>query len=113
VKLQAWIYVLPMAGRDTDAVIAQVAGLKAALDPLLERGAFTGWAIDSLLTDDDYAEKDVDREFVEPITGGALPAIFLNLTYDLERNAPGDAEVDALIARTGLVHSFTDPPVSH
>lgn len=111
-KLQAWIYVLPMAGRDLDAVTARVAELRAALDPLLRRGAFTGWAIDSLLTDDDFDEKDVDREFVEPITGGELPAIFLNITYDLESNAPGDPGVDDLIARTGLVHSFTDPPVS-
>jgi hypothetical protein len=112
VKYQAWIYVLPMAGRDTEAVIAQVTAMKAALDPLLERGVFTGWAIDSLLTDDDFDTKDVDREFVDPITGGELPAVFLNITYDLERNAPGDPAVDAFLARTGLVHSFTDPPVS-
>ena len=64
------------------------------------------------MTDDDFDEKDVDREFVEPITGGELPAIFLNITYDLETNAPGDPEVDAFIARAGLVHSLTDPPAS-
>ncbi|GIE94710.1 hypothetical protein [Paractinoplanes rishiriensis] len=111
-KLQAWIYVLPMAGRDTGAVIAQVAEMKAALDPLLERGVFAGWRIFSLLTDDDFDDKDVDREFVEPITGGELPAVFLNITYDLERNSPGDPQVEAFLDRTGLVHSFTDPPVS-
>jgi hypothetical protein len=112
VNYQAWIYVLPLPGRDREAVIAQVAEMKAALDPLLDRGVFTGWAIDSLLTEDDFDDRDIDPELVEPITGGELPAIYLNITYDLDRNAPGHREVDDFVTRTGLVHSFTDPPVA-
>jgi len=112
VNLQAWIYVLPLAGRDTDAVVAEVAKLKQALDPMLARGAFAGWQVFSLLTEDDFDEKDVDPGMVEPITGGELPAIFLNITYDLDKGPAGDPQVDALIERTGLRHSLTDPPVS-
>ena len=110
--LQAWIYVLPMAGRDTDAVAAEVAALKEALDPMLARGAFAGWQAFSLLTEDDFDDKDVDPGLVEPVTGGELPAIFLNITYDRDKGPAGDGEVDALVARSGLRHTFTDPPVS-
>jgi hypothetical protein len=112
VNLQAWIYALPMAGRDADAAVAQVAALREALDPMLARGAFAGWHAAALLSEDDLEEEDIDPEWIEPATGGELPAVFLNITYDRDQGSAGDAELDALIARTGLRHTLTDPPVS-
>jgi hypothetical protein len=78
-RMQCWIYATVVAGEEE--CIAKCAVLRESLNPLLEAGAFLGWQASSLLTHEDYREKDVDPEWVEPVTHGALPAIQLNVTY--------------------------------
>jgi hypothetical protein len=108
-RLQCWIYAVAAAGEDD--CIARCAMLRESLNPLLEAGAFAGWAASSLLTRDDYEEKDIDPEWVEPVTHGALPAIQLNVTYDLDRHQPNNAAVDAILSQAGFAYVGKDGPV--
>jgi hypothetical protein len=108
-RMQCWIYATVVAGEEE--CIAKCAVLRESLNPLLEAGAFLGWQASSLLTHEDYREKDVDPEWVEPVTHGALPAIQLNVTYDLDGHQPSNAAVDAILSQTGFKYVGKDGPV--
>ena len=108
-RMQCWIYATLAAGEEE--CIAKCAMLRKNLNALLQAGVFLGWAASSLLTQDDYEDKDIDPEWVEPVTHGALSAIYLNVTYDLDRHQPGNTEVEAILAQAGFEYVFKDGPV--
>jgi hypothetical protein len=108
-RMQCWIYATVVAGEEE--CIIKCAELRESLNSLLEAGIVLGWAASSLLTQDDYQEKDIDPEWVEPVTHGALPAISLNVTYDLDRHQPNNTEVNAILSQTGFEYVGKDGPV--
>lgn len=105
--LQCWIYAAAPAG--PEAAISTIRSLREALQPRLTAGTLAGYSAVALLEPDDFADEDIDPALVEPVTHGALPAVYLNLTYDLDRQRPGGPEIESLLAGAGLVHVLTDP----
>jgi hypothetical protein len=109
-NLQAWIYAARKDDDTPEEVLATVRMLGVDLEARLAAGSLAGYRATAVLVDDDFEDQDIERALVEPVTGGTLPAIYLNLTYDLDRHQPVAAELETQLSDAGLVHVLTDPP---
>jgi hypothetical protein len=108
VILQCWIYSAAFTSDELAAATAR--SLDDSLDQVLADGAIAGYRTMALVNDDDFADEDIDRDLVDRGTGGLLPAVYVNVTYDLDRHSAAPAKVRDLMARWGLMHVLTDPP---
>lgn len=92
-----------------DATIALVRRLREALRPHREAGTLEGFRAVAITEPDDFDEHDIDPDLVEHVTQGALPALYLNLTYDIDHQQPDHPAIASLLADTGVEHVLTYP----
>lgn len=57
----------------------------------------------------DIEDYDIDTELVDRATGGKLPALNVNLSFDLDVGPAGEPEIDVLIREFQLQHVATLP----
>lgn len=89
-----------------DDAQAQVRELGRALDARYQRGELRGYESFVVASDDDYLDYDLEhvRSLVEPITRGALPFIWLNITV----TSLSEASVAEEVERFGLIALTTE-----
>lgn len=103
------IYVTRDGCVDRDAALNHVHELGDLLRARYERGELRGFESCVLASDDDYAENDLEymRAQIEAVTGGALPAIWVNVTFPAPVSDDGDGMAE-LVTRFGLIHLITE-----
>jgi len=106
-KLECWIYVTTEDLGDRPSTLAKLHALGDRLRQLTVDRPGLGYSAASLFDPASFEEEDVDRELVESVTSGKLPAIYLNLTYDLKRIVPGDPLIEAILKDYGFRHALT------
>jgi hypothetical protein len=72
-----------------------------------EIGDILGYRIAALGHPEDFDDFDIDREFVESATNGALPVVYCSIT-----TLPGDADAPDLGPGSWLVTTFALNPIS-
>jgi hypothetical protein len=82
-----------------EAAREQMRAATVPLDALYDGKVISGYQMFVIQTEDDYDEYDLDRPGIERVTGGALPAIFLNITYELDEGPPDLAAAAPVIAQ--------------
>ncbi|GAB3893293.1 hypothetical protein GCM10029964_069830 [Kibdelosporangium lantanae] len=107
-NLQGWIYVATKDYGTREAVITALRELGARLETKVD-DSIAGFAAVALVEPDDFEEYDIDRREVEGVTHGRLPAIHLNITYDLDLHRVDDPEIAELLSAAGMTHVVTDP----
>lgn len=107
-KLQTWLYVTTHNCRDAAAARELAYELAEPLDELYYRKVISGYQALPIKSEDDYEEHDLDRPLIERETHGALPAIFLNVTYRIDQ-APADISAIApVLAKYQFRHLLTE-----
>lgn len=93
---------------DRDAAIDRVHEIADLLRARYERDELRGFESAVIACDDDYVRHDLEytRARIDAVTGGALPVIWLNVTFPAP--VSDDDGMAALIARFGLVHLLTE-----
>jgi hypothetical protein len=112
VKLQCWIYVSSKEYATRQAVMDALRAQERRLEHLADAGVFAGYHGVALVEPDDFEEDDIDRDLVESVTHGRLPAIYLNITYDLDLHRAGGPEIDSVLSDGGMTHVVTYPPAA-
>ncbi|WP_406159572.1 hypothetical protein OG298_20445 [Streptomyces sp. NBC_01005] len=92
-----------------DAAIDLMRSFGSRLASLLKSNALAGYRVVAITELDDFEEEDIDREIVESITIGRLPAIYINLTYDLDEHSPDDRELGLILSESGMVLALSYP----
>jgi hypothetical protein len=109
-KRQCRIYVTTESlSEDRTATRERLLTLGDRLKTLMEHTPGMGYSATVLYEPGDFEEEDIERELVEPTTGGQLPVMYLNLTYDLDQFGPGSAEEQAILRDYHFQHVLTDP----
>lgn len=91
------------------STLARLHALGARLKQLAADHPGLGFEAVALFELADFSDEEfVDRQIVESVTGGKLPAIYLNITYDLDRIGPGEPVIDSLLTEYGFKHALTD-----
>ena len=80
----------------------------AELAEIYERGVIAGYKLLVLKEEDDYEDQDLDRPLIERETGGAFPALYLNVTYRIDQTPPDGAAIEPIVARYGFHHLLTE-----
>lgn len=107
-KLQCQLFVTTHGCPDVETARQRVYAISARLDELYERSAISGYQLFVLKTEDDYEEYDLDRPSIERETLGVFPAIFLNVTYRIDK-APSDATaIEPLVVENRFHHLLTE-----
>ncbi|GLZ02379.1 hypothetical protein [Actinoplanes sp. NBRC 103695] len=107
-NLECWIYATRQGCETPESAVSVVRRLGPRFRSWLDAGLIAGYQAVALTDPEELVERDLDPEILDPVTHGELPAIYLNLTYELGGPRPDAAERDALLAEAGLVHVFTD-----
>jgi hypothetical protein len=102
-RFQSYIYVTTQGCEDRDAAFAVMDAIADRLADIAERRDGLGWQVIPLVEPISYEEFDVDRDLLESITGGRLPAVNVNLSFNLDRGPDSDQEVDVLLRQYGLI----------
>jgi hypothetical protein len=110
-RLQTQLYVTSQGCRDGEATRALMRAATKPLDDLYQQGVIAGYQLSVLETEDDYEDKDLDRPLIEGETGGALPVLFLNVTYRIDRSPPDTAAIDPVILEFAFRHLLTESDV--
>ncbi|MFC8828867.1 hypothetical protein ACFT9I_26360 [Streptomyces sp. NPDC057137] len=92
-----------------DETVALMRNLGSRLSVLQAEEALAGYQVVALTDSGDFEDEDVDRELVESVTLGRLPAIYVNLTYFTGRPKIQDAELNSLFSRAGMTLALTYP----
>lgn len=111
-NLQCWIYVGSGEYGSRQAVLEALRALESHLERRFKAESFAGYQAVALVEPDDFEEDDIDRDLVESVTQGRLPALYLNITYDLDVHRPGDPETESVLSAAGMTHVVTDPPAA-
>lgn len=90
--------------------VALMGNLGSRLSVLQREGALAGYQVVALVVPGDFEEEDIDRDLVEAVTLGRLPAIYLNLTFHTASPKVQDEELRSLFATAGMVLALRVKP---
>ena len=107
-KLQTRLYVTTRGCRDAETTRDLVHAITVPLDEKYNRKVISGYQMFVLKTKDDYDEYDLDGPMIERETHGVFPAIFLNVTYRIDREPPDVAAIEPLLTENGFRHLLTE-----
>ncbi|HPT49678.1 MAG TPA: hypothetical protein PKZ22_05680 [Accumulibacter sp.] len=102
-NFRSYIYATVDGCVDREATLTIVNAIADRLAAIAARNPALGWQVIPLVEPEDFDDFDVDARLLAPVTGGRLPAINVNLSFDIDRCADGDPEIDALLAAHGMV----------
>lgn len=108
-NLACRIYVSRQEFETQEAVVDIKNALGSRLSSLLNNEIIAGYAVTILSETDDFDEEDIDREIVESVTAGHLPAIYVNVTYDIDEHDAHSEEAASLLLGSGMVLAFSYP----
>lgn len=91
-----------------EAAIELMRAAGIPLDELYEQRRIAGYQLSVIATEDDYEEKDLNRQLIERETQGRLPALYLNVTYRIDREPPDVQAIEPLLSRYGFRHLLTE-----
>jgi hypothetical protein len=100
--LAARIYAITDGLEDPMAVKDKLAD---ALAERLAAGLLTGYEATVVDTEEEWDEQGLDREVIADVTGGRLPFVYVNLTYDVDDPRQRDAD------HADLIEAFRMRPV--
>jgi hypothetical protein len=75
--------------------------LRALLAEWYARKEISGYGVVSAMEPQDYLDYELDRELIEPVTHGAFPFVWVDLTY--EADAPPHRLLEALAREYNLL----------
>src|SRR5262249_40976236 len=84
VRLGARIYVTAAGFDDADGAVARRGELGAALGAILQEGLIAGYIAGSVTSEEQWDDEGVERAPIDALTGGALPVVYANITYDAD-----------------------------
>ena len=88
---------------DRSTTVALMHAIADRLVAITTLRPWIGWQVIPLIEDADFVDFDVDRQQLECVTKGLLPALNVNLSFDVERGASWDPNVEALMVEYGMV----------
>lgn len=108
-NLQTWVYATTAGCHDRSAAVDLMRELGQRLRRIAARRPDLGWQAIAFADEHDIEDFDVDTELTDLATGGRLPALNVNLSFDLDLAEAGDPEIDALLDEFQLLHVATLP----
>jgi hypothetical protein len=102
-NFQSFIYVTTEGCADRAATVAITNALADRLTAIAARRPGLGWQVIPLVEAVDFDDFDVDAALLGSVTGGRLPAVNVNLSFDLDDGPAGDPEIDLLLAEHEMV----------
>lgn len=110
-RLGARIYATTGGFDDRASAIAVKDAIGDALAARRAAGLLAGYEATVIATDEDWEEQGLDREVIDDVTGGALPVIYVNVTYDADDPRQRDADHRELVEAFELrpVLEVTEP----
>jgi hypothetical protein len=101
-RLGARVYVTTKGCEDDERALATRIALADLLAERLADGLLTGYEAADVASEEDLDHADLDPEHAEAVTGGRLPFVYANLTYDADDPRQLDADFGDVIRRFGL-----------
>jgi hypothetical protein len=108
-NLETRVYATTQGCDDRDAAVALMRRLGQHIREIAARRPGLGWQVIAFADEEDIEDFDVPTELTDRATGGRLPALNVNLSYDLDVAPAGDPELDTLLDAFGLIHVATLP----
>lgn len=108
-NLETRVYATTQGCHDRDAALLLMRTLGQQIGEIAARRPGLGWQVIAFANAEDIEDFDVPTEFTDRATGGRLPALNVNVTYDLDVAPASDPELDALLESFGLVRVATLP----
>ncbi len=105
---QTRLFVTTDGCRDREASRELMHAATIPLNELYESGVISGYQLSVIETEDDYEDKDLDRPLIERETAGVIPALFLNVTYRIDRKPPDGAAIEPVITKYAFRHLLTE-----
>jgi len=102
-RFRSHIYATVDGCVDREATVAIMNAIADRLAAIAARNPALGFQVIPLVEPEDFDDFDVDAQLLAPVTRGRLPALTVNLSFDIDRCADGDPEIDALLAAHGMV----------
>lgn len=102
-NFQSYIYVTTEGCADRATAVAVTNVLADRLSVIAVRRPGLGWQVIPLVEAVDFDDFDLDAALLGSVTGGRLPAVNVNLSFDLDHGPAGDPEIDLLLAEHGMV----------
>jgi hypothetical protein len=102
-NFQSYIYVTTEGCADRAATVAITNVLADRLSMIAVRRPGLGWQVIPLVEAVDFDDFDLDAALLGSVTGGRLPAVNVNLSFDLDHGPAGDPEIDLVLAEHGMV----------
>jgi hypothetical protein len=109
-RLGARIYATTAGVHDAGSALAVRARLGEALAARLADGLLAGYETGSVSSDEQWEDEGMDREVIDAVTGGALPVVYANLTYDADDPRQRDADHGDLIRAFALQPAYEVTP---
>jgi hypothetical protein len=97
--LAARVYVTTATGED---VVATRLALEDALAERLAAGLLSGYEVGAVSSEQDWEWAALDRDSAEAVTGGRLPFVYANLSYDPDVARHVAADHADVLERFGL-----------
>ncbi|MFD5748776.1 hypothetical protein [Streptomyces sp. NPDC127033] len=110
--LQSRIFVTREGCDVPETAIDLVRRLGRQLAVHYKSGQLAGYETVAITELGDFENEEIDRELVESVTCGQLPAIYVNLTFELDSQRPDDVEIGSLLPGAELVEVFTEPKLT-
>ena len=108
-NLQSFVYATTVGCDDRQAAVALMLIVGQRLRDIQARRPGLGWQAIAIADEHDIEDYDIDTELVDRATGGKLPALNVNLSFDLDVGPAGEPEIDVLIREFQLQHVATLP----
>lgn len=102
-NFQSYIYVTTQGCADRTAAVAIANTLADRLTVIAARRPGLGGQVIPLVEAVDFDDFDLDAALLGLATGGRLPAVNVNLSFDLDQGPAGDPDIDLLLAKYGMV----------
>lgn len=104
-RLGARIYATTHGCEDRACALAVKDAIAEALAQRRADRLLTGYEATAIASDEEWELQGLDRELIDEVTGGGLPVIYVNITYDVDD--PGQSGAD----HSDLVEMFHLLPV--
>lgn len=108
-NLQTRVYATTAGCPDRAAAVALMRAIGQRLREIAARRPGLGWQAIAFADAQDIEDFDVDTELTDRATSGRLPALNVNLSFDLDLAPAGDPEIEALLEEFQLLHVATLP----
>jgi hypothetical protein len=110
-RLGARIYATTRRCDDVPTTIAVKEAIAETLERKRAAGLLTGYEATAITSDEDWEEEGLDRETIDAVTGGDLPLVYVNITYDTDDPRQRDADHADVVEmfRLQLVLEVTEP----